>query len=51
VSANRHIKKAKDDSLEDATSVNKPEHFPEKRFILFLTMVCIWVLIFYLLGG
>jgi hypothetical protein len=47
VSANRHIKKAKEDALKDTISVSKPEHFPEKRFILFLTMVCVWVLIYY----
>jgi hypothetical protein len=47
VSANRHIKKAKDDLLEDTISASKPWHFPKKRFILSLTMVCIGVLIFY----
>jgi hypothetical protein len=38
VNANRHIKKAKDDLLEDTLPVSKPEHLAKKRLTFILTM-------------
>jgi hypothetical protein len=43
--AKRHMKKAKEDSLEETILASKPKHFLKRTLTFILTMARIWPLI------